>query len=156
MHGPLKPHFSLNVRDLEASAAFYEKLFGAAPAKLRPGYAKFDLAEPALNLALEQAPPTGRNVGHFGIQVGAPADVDAAAGRLAGLGLDILSERGTDCCYALQDKVWVQDPDGNRWEVFAVTGEGTRLHPEGGACCAPEAPSTCATPAACAHGACSC
>ena len=161
----MKAHVSLNVRDVEASAAFYGKLFGVPPLKRRPGYAKFDLAEPSLNLTMQQLPPTGLNASHFGIQVGSTAEVLAAKARLEASGLATRAEEQTTCCYAVQDKVWVQDPDGNEWEVFVVLEDAERMHGEGpgsdrAACCVTEVPESCATPVACAAtpagGSCGC
>jgi catechol 2,3-dioxygenase-like lactoylglutathione lyase family enzyme len=135
----LKPHLSLNITNIDASVAFYEKAFGVAATKRRPGYAKFDLAEPSLNLTLQEAPRTGVNASHFGIQVASSEDVAAAWTRFKAAGLATKTEDNTECCYALQDKVWVEDPDGNAWEVFVVKGEGATMgraaSPAG--CCAP-------------------
>lgn len=163
MIGILKPHLSLDVTDLEASVAFYGRFFGAEPVKRRAGYAKFDLAAPALNLALVERAPSGRNVNHFGVQVASSHDVAEAEARLRAAGLLDLVETGTACCYARQDKVWAADPDGNRWEVFTVLEDAEVMREEGGTCCATPAavPSSCATPAACATsaattGACGC
>jgi catechol 2,3-dioxygenase-like lactoylglutathione lyase family enzyme len=149
MQGVLKPHLSLDVSDLEASLSFYGRLFGAEPLKRRPGYAKFDLAAPALNLALVEHPPTGRNVNHFGVQLDSAAAVEAAQERLRSAGLLDLVEEGTVCCYAKQDKVWAVDPDGNRWEFFVVLEDADRMKSEGGACCVDSAPASCATGDAC-------
>jgi catechol 2,3-dioxygenase-like lactoylglutathione lyase family enzyme len=136
----LKPHVSLNVTNVDASVAFYEKLFDVAATKRRPGYAKFDLEAPSLNLSMQEAPRSGVNVSHFGIQVASPEDVASATARLAGQGLKTLVEEDTSCCYAVQDKVWVEDPDGNMWEVFVVKADSPLMH-DGGkpatACCAP-------------------
>lgn len=163
MNGILKPHVSLNVANLEASVAFYARFFHTLPLKQRPGYAKFDLHEPALNLALVEAPPTGINVNHFGVQVASSKDVEAARQRLEQLGLLDLVETGTTCCFAKQDKVWAVDPDGNRWEVFTVLADADVMKEGGGACCATpaEIPSSCSTPVACAtatesKGSCGC
>src|SRR5688572_19339173 len=112
----LKPHISLNVSDIQAAVAFYEKTFGVTATKLRPGYAKFDLREPSLNLTMLEAPRTGLNASHFGVQVASTEDVLEAKQRLEGAGLKPISEENTSCCYAVQDKVWVEDPDGNSWE----------------------------------------
>ncbi|MBS1784653.1 MAG: VOC family protein [Acidobacteria bacterium] len=149
MHGILKPHVSLDVSDLDASVAFYTRLFEASPLKRRPGYAKFDLASPALNLALVEHAPSGRNVNHFGIQVDSSDAVDAARRRLQTEGLLDLVETGTTCCYAKQDKVWTVDPDGNRWEVFVVLEDADRMKEDGGACCVDAAPASCSTAEAC-------
>lgn len=149
MQGVLKPHFSLDVSDLEASLAFYAKLFGAEPLKRKPGYAKFDLASPPLNLALVEHGPTGRNVNHFGVQVDSTAAVMEAKAHLQSAGLLDLVEEGTTCCYAKQDKVWAVDPDGNRWEFFVVLEDADRMKREDGACCVDAAPASCATGDAC-------
>jgi catechol 2,3-dioxygenase-like lactoylglutathione lyase family enzyme len=138
----LKPHVSLNVSNIDASVAFYERVFGVRAAKRRPGYAKFDLAEPALNLTMQQAPRTGVNASHFGVQVASSEDVAAARSRFEQAGLHTLAETNTECCYALQDKVWVEDPDGNAWEVFVVKGDSARMTPadDPTACCVPAGP----------------
>ena len=149
MQGILKPHLSLDVSDLEASIAFYAKLFGTHPMKQRPGYAKFDLAEPALNLALVEHAPTGRNVNHFGVQVDSTDAVMRAKVHLEAAGLLDLVEENTTCCYARQDKVWAADPDGNRWEFFVVLEDADRMKSEGGACCVDAAPASCSTADAC-------
>jgi hypothetical protein len=86
--------------------------------KRRPDYAKFDLAEPSLNLTMQQAPRTGVNASHFGVQVVSTADVQQAKERFERLGLATFSEDNVSCCYAVQDKVWVEDPDGNAWCGF--------------------------------------
>lgn len=135
----LKPHVSLNVTDIDASVAFYELAFGVVATKRRPGYAKFDLAEPSLNLTMQEAPRTGVNASHFGIQVASTEDVAAAWSRFKRAGLDTQTETNTSCCYALQDKVWVHDPDGNAWEVFVVKGDAPVMSDAEtpSACCAP-------------------
>ena len=137
----LKPHVSLNISNIDASVTFYEKVFGVKAAKRRPGYAKFDLSEPNLNLTMQEAPRSGVNASHFGVQVPSTEDVAAAWTRFKDAGLKTKTEDNTSCCYALQDKVWVEDPDGNMWEVFVVKGEATTMHddPEkaAAACCTP-------------------
>src|SRR5215471_406334 len=124
----IKPHVSLNVANIDASVAFYEKAFGVKASKRRPGYAKFDLAEPSLNLTMQEAPRTGVNASHFGVQVASSEDVAAAWTRFKDAGLETKTEDDTSCCYALQDKVWVEDPDGNMWEVFVVKGDSGVMH----------------------------
>ncbi len=136
----LKPHLSLNVSNIEASVAFYEKAFGVPVTKRRPGYAKFDLTSPSLNLTMQEAPRTGLNASHFGVQVASTEDVAAARARFQAAGLETLTEDDTECCYALQDKVWVEDPDGNAWEVFVVKGEADVMLKQSAAnagCCVP-------------------
>jgi catechol 2,3-dioxygenase-like lactoylglutathione lyase family enzyme len=147
----LKPHVSLNVSNIDASVAFYEKAFGVTATKRRPGYAKFDLGSPSLNLTMQEAPRTGVNASHFGVQVVATEDVLEAKSRFEAAGLKTMSEENTSCCYAVQDKVWVEDPDGNSWEVFVVKGEAeVMLRPQPPtaknetSCCAP----SCCTPGA--------
>jgi catechol 2,3-dioxygenase-like lactoylglutathione lyase family enzyme len=135
----LKPHVSLNISNVDASVAFYEKMFGVSVTKRRPGYAKFDLTEPNLNLTMQEAPRTGVNASHFGIQVASTEDVGAAWTRFNEAKLRTLTEDNTSCCYALQDKVWVEDPDGNSWEVFVVKGEADLM-------AQPQANSGCCTP----------
>ena len=135
----LKAHVSLNVSNIDASVAFYEKVFGVSATKRRPGYAKFDLATPSLNLTMQEAPRTGVNASHFGMQVATSEDVAVAWTRFKEAGLKTRTEENTECCYALQDKVWVEDPDGNSWEVFVVKGDApTSTEPKKarGACCA--------------------
>ncbi|HEY2406412.1 MAG TPA: ArsI/CadI family heavy metal resistance metalloenzyme [Polyangiaceae bacterium] len=133
----LKPHVSLNVSNIDASVAFYEKAFGVSVTKRRPGYAKFDLREPSLNLTMTEAPRTGVNASHFGIQVASSDDVIEAKHRFAAVGLATFSEEDTACCYAIQDKVWVEDPDGNSWEVFVVKAEASVMKADASSCCAP-------------------
>lgn len=118
----LRPHLSLNVSNMSASVEFYSKVFGAKPQKRTEGYAKFDLKEPALNfslLATGGARAISR-VNHLGIEVTSEEDVKTWKDRLEAQGVSTLSEEATDCCFALQDKIWFKDPDGNNWEVFYV------------------------------------
>ena len=112
---------ALNVDDLDASIAFYTKLFGTAPAKTKPGYANFAVAEPPLKLILIENPGEGGSVNHLGVEVTDVETVDAEQTRLAAQGLASIDERGTTCCYARQDKFWVEGaPNGERWEVYTV------------------------------------
>lgn len=112
---------ALDVDDLESSIAFYSSLFGTAPAKTRPGYANFTIAEPPLKLVLIENPGRGGGINHLGVEVADTARVDAEQARLADAGLVSRDERGTTCCYATQDKFWVDGaPDGERWEVYTV------------------------------------
>ena len=114
---------ALDVDDLEQAVTFYSRLLGAEPAKRRPGYANFALEEPALKLVLIESPGRGGSLNHLGIEVGSTADVVAATRRFAADGLATEVEEGTTCCYALQDKVWVTGPDGERWEVYTVLAD---------------------------------
>src|SRR3954466_9917286 len=135
----LKPHVSLNVTDIDRSVAFYEKAFSVKAAKRRPGYAKFDLVAPSLNLTMQEAPRTGVNASHFGIQVASSEDVAAAWTRFKEAGFATKTEDNTECCYPLQDKVWVEDPDGDAWEVFVVKGEAATMEKQTNqsGCCVP-------------------
>ena len=117
----LKAHLAINVSDVARSIDFYKHLFGIEPSKVRNGYAKFDVANPPLNFTLNQVP--FKNAGalsHLGIQVSSTEDVLAMRQQWAERGLIPRDEMGVDCCYAVQDKSWVADPDGNEWEVFVV------------------------------------
>jgi catechol 2,3-dioxygenase-like lactoylglutathione lyase family enzyme len=127
----LRPHLALTVSDLERSMPFYEALFGVEPVKVRPGYAKFELATPALNFTLNEG-ERGASLGalnHAGVQVSSTEDVLAARERLTEAGLAAFDEMDTTCCYARQDKIWVHDPDGTPWEVFAVTEDDPKESP---------------------------
>jgi len=119
----VKVHVALNTPRFDESVRFYRTFLGLDPVKLKPGYAKFDVAEPELNLTLNASADTAAGAGalnHLGIQVSSTAAVKEAADRLKHEGLATFEEENTDCCYALQDKVWVTDPNGYRWEVFVV------------------------------------
>ncbi len=117
----MKVHVALNTPRFDESVRFYRTFLGLEPVKLKPGYAKFDVSEPELNLTLNASAETGAGaLNHLGIQVGSTEAVKQAAERLKTEGLATFEEENTDCCYALQDKVWVTDPNGYRWEVFVV------------------------------------
>lgn len=148
----LKPHVSLNVSNVERSVAFYEKAFGVKATKRRPGYAKFDLSEPSLNLTMNEAPRTGVNASHFGVQVASTDDVVEAKTRFEAAGLPTFTEEDTACCYAVQDKVWIEDPDGNSWEVFVVKADAPVMKADASSCCAPVGISR--KPAAASPGCC--
>lgn len=137
----LKPHLAINVSDVESSIEFYKKMFGTEPSKVRTGYAKFDLQSPALNFTLNQVPFNGSGaLSHLGIQVASTDDVNAVKSRWQEAGLSPREEMQTTCCYALQDKAWVNDPDGNEWEVFTVIEDNLSEEVQGAAdktCCTP-------------------
>jgi catechol 2,3-dioxygenase-like lactoylglutathione lyase family enzyme len=120
---------ALNVSDIDEAVAFYRKLFGAEPAKRRPGYANFAIAEPPLKLVLLENPGQGGSLNHLGIEVSDADAVDAAQARLAGTGLASVDERDTTCCYARQDKFWVQGaPDGESWEIYTVLADSQTFY----------------------------
>lgn len=117
----LKAHLALNVKDVKKSIEFYRLMLGLEPSKIRTGYAKFDIETPPLNLTLNENPFDARGaLSHLGIQVGSTEDVLALRERWQAAGLRTFDEMGTNCCYALQNKTWVADPDGNEWEAFVV------------------------------------
>lgn len=121
---------ALRVADLDASIAFYTALFGTAPAKQRPGYANFAVNEPPLKLVLiegQDGADAPTVMDHLGVEVTSTEDVDAATDRFKTSGLATFEEADTDCCYAVQDKVWVHGPGNEPWEVYVVKGEGVSL-----------------------------
>ena len=137
---------ALNVSDIDEAVEFYSKLFGTEPAKRRPGYANFAIADPPLKLVLMED-RTARGHGtvgalnHLGVEVETTDEVTAATGRLSDTGLATEVEEQTTCCFAVQDKVWVSDPDGAPWEVYTVLADApaeTGIAGDG-SCCVPEA-----------------
>jgi len=137
----LKAHLAINVKDVGSSIEFYKKMFGIEPSKVRTGYAKFDVTNPPLNFTLNEVPFNGTGaLSHLGIQVATTEDVLATRDAWTERGLIAREEMQTSCCYAIQDKAWVNDPDGNEWEVFAVLKDNL---PEGeskasdSTCCIP-------------------
>ncbi|MFJ8466296.1 ArsI/CadI family heavy metal resistance metalloenzyme [Streptomyces swartbergensis] len=119
---------ALRVPDLAESVAFYTKLFGTEPAKLRDGYANFAIAEPPLKLVLiEGTAGEATRMDHLGVEVGTTEAVHAATARLGEAGLSTDVEDDTTCCYAVQDKVWVHGPGRERWEVYVVKGDAGSL-----------------------------
>lgn len=137
----IKAHVSINVTDVETSIKFYRKMFGIEPSKVRTGYAKFDMNSPPLNFTLNQNPFAERGaLSHMGIQVASTDDVLNMRENWHEAGLLTRDEMDTNCCYAIQDKIWVHDPDGNEWEVFVVKEdnlpESANVAAEN-ACCTP-------------------
>jgi catechol 2,3-dioxygenase-like lactoylglutathione lyase family enzyme len=135
---------ALRVADLEGSVAFYSKLFGAEPAKRRPGYANFAIAEPPLKLVLiEGTAGEPTRMDHLGVEVETTGEVAAATARLSAAGLATATEQDTTCCYAVQDKVWVTGPGDEPWEVYVVKGDADVLDKAtGSVCCAPAGDAT--------------
>ena len=114
---------ALNVDDLDAAVDFYSKLFATAPSKRRDGYANFAVAEPPLKLVLFEQPGEGGTINHLGVEVESTELVEAAQARLAAEGLATATEDAVACCYARQDKVWVDGPSGEPWEIYTVLGD---------------------------------
>ena len=133
----LKAHVSINVRNVDRSIGFYRKMLGIEPSKVRTGYAKFDVENPPLNLALNEVPglPGPGALSHLGLQVSSTEDVLAIRTRWADAGLVTRDEMKTDCCYATQDKTWVHDPDGNEWEAFVVLKDNLAEVAGAAGCC---------------------
>ena len=142
---------ALNVDDLEESVAFYSTLFGTAPAKRKPGYANFAIAEPPLKLVLVENTGAGGTINHLGVEVADTDAVDAEQTRLGAAGFASVDERGTTCCYAKQDKFWVENaPNGERWEVYTVLSDSETFSAPS------EADTCCGVPTAEAETAASC
>ncbi|KZS64543.1 MAG: glyoxalase/bleomycin resistance/dioxygenase family protein [Mycobacterium pseudokansasii] len=140
---------ALNVDDLQSAITFYSNLFGAQPAKIKPGYANFAIADPPLKLVLLENPGSGGSLNHLGVEVDSSATVHAEIARLTEAGMFTEEEMGTTCCFATQDKVWVTGPGGERWEVYTVLADsetfGTspaRPGDEDTTCCGAEAAAT--------------
>ena len=134
----MKTHISLNVSNVESSVEFYSKMFGIEPMKLRSDYEKFNVENPSLNLTMNQMPfEAGGSLSHLGLQVETSGEVMEMSKRWAESGLITLEEMQTDCCYALQDKTWVSDPDGNKWEVFVVLENTEDKDLAASSCCTP-------------------
>lgn len=140
--GNQRLHVALNVSNLERSKRFYGVLFQQPPSKERPRYAKFEPADPSVNLSLNEIDGEVSVVGgsaHFGVQVKSVADVHAAIERFKAANIETVTEEATTCCYAVQDKVWAIDPDGHKWEVFVVLQADAKdeLYAQSG-CCGPD------------------
>jgi catechol 2,3-dioxygenase-like lactoylglutathione lyase family enzyme len=114
---------ALNVSDIDEAVDFYTKLFGTAPAKRRPGYANFAVADPPLKLVLFEGAGEPGTLNHLGVEVASTDEVRAAQERISGTGLDTKNEDNVTCCYAVQDKIWVDAPDGRPWEIYTVLAD---------------------------------
>ena len=139
---PSRLQLALNVNDIDQAVTFYSRLFGTEPAKRRPGYANFAIAEPPLKLVLLENPGQGGSLNHLGVEVPDTDTVEVEQARLAQAGLAAAQERDTTCCYARQDKFWVPGaPNGERWEIYTVLSDSATFWgeddgPQAGACCA--------------------
>ncbi|UDY37560.1 ArsI/CadI family heavy metal resistance metalloenzyme [Dermatobacter hominis] len=140
---------ALNVSDLAEAIDFYSKLFDAEPAKVRDGYANFAVADPPLKLVLIEGTGEPGSLNHLGVEVATTDDVSAATARLAGQGLGTATEDEVSCCFAVQDKVWTDGPDGEPWEIYTVladaempAGQLREVEPGGDAMCCGSAPES--------------
>jgi len=133
----LKPHISVNVRNVEKSVLFYTQMLGIEPSKVRTGYAKFDIQNPPLNLALNEVPDLNGAgaLSHLGFQVSSTDAVLEIRKQWADAGLITRDEMDTNCCYANQNKTWVTDPDGNEWEAFVVLEDNLLEQDQSAAAC---------------------
>ena len=131
---------ALNVDNIDSAVEFYSKLFATEPAKRRPGYANFAIAEPPLKLVLMENPGASDRLNHLGIEVESSEQVTQVSDRLQKDDLSLTDRNQTTCCYALQDKVWVKDPNGADWEVYAVLEDSATFSESqktaSSACCA--------------------
>ncbi len=147
---------ALNVSDLDAAIDFYSKLFGTTPAKIRPGYANFAIVEPPLKLVLIEGAGEPGSINHLGVEVATTAEVQKATLALAAKGLATDIEEQTTCCFAVQDKVWVDGPDAERWEVYTVLADADGAEALGGdeRCCTAESVTLTSAPTAAAQSGC--
>jgi catechol 2,3-dioxygenase-like lactoylglutathione lyase family enzyme len=141
---------ALNVSNLDEAVSFYSKFFNTEPAKMRPGYANFAIAEPPLKLVLFENPGAAGTINHLGVEVFSTSEVVDATRYLAGQGFVTDVEDGTICCHALQDKVWVDGPDASRWEVYTVLADADTTNADvcDAPCCIPNAVETSAATSA--------
>jgi catechol 2,3-dioxygenase-like lactoylglutathione lyase family enzyme len=126
---------ALNVGNIDSAVEFYRRLFQAEPAKRRPGYANFAIASPPLKLVLIENPKAAGSVNHLGVEVESSDEVNAESVRLREQGLATRTEEGVTCCHAVQDKVWVSDPDGAPWEIYKVLADAPQATPKAAGCC---------------------
>jgi catechol 2,3-dioxygenase-like lactoylglutathione lyase family enzyme len=135
----MRLQLALNVSDLDAAVDFYSRMFGVTPAKTRPGYANFAIAEPPLKLVLFENGGQPGTINHLGVEVETPDEVVAAEGRLSRSGLETTGVDDTQCCYAVKTETWLSGPDGARWEWYVKTGDTEQFAnlagPTGGSCC---------------------
>lgn len=125
---------ALNVADLDAAIAFYSRLFDTDPAKVQPGYANFAITDPPLKLVLFEGADAPGSLNHLGVEVSSTDEVVAANRRLNDQGVETATEDQVDCCFALQDKTWIEGPDRERWEIYTVL-EDTQPSADAAACC---------------------
>ena len=138
---------ALNVSDIDEAVGFYSRLFGAEPAKRRPGYANFAIADPPLKLVLIEGVGEPGTLNHLGVEVPSSGDVATEAARLGREGFELRHEKGVSCCYAVQDKFWVAGSDRRDWEIYTVLADAPELAPkpreEASACCSSDDDASC-------------
>lgn len=127
---------ALNVSNIDEAVEFYSRLFGAEPAKRRPGYANFAIADPPLKLVLIEGVGEPGSLNHLGIEVGTSGEVATEAARLRGQGYELRHEDNVTCCYAVQDKFWITGADQREWEIYTVLADAPQMKPEPAGCCA--------------------
>ncbi|MEX2280702.1 MAG: ArsI/CadI family heavy metal resistance metalloenzyme [Acidimicrobiia bacterium] len=132
---------ALNVTDVDAAVAFYEKVFGTPVNKRKPGYANFAIAEPPLKLVLIENSEGGGTLNHLGVEVESTREVNDATKRFVEDGFTTFEEQGVECCYAKQDKVWITDPDGAGWEFYTVLTDSQKMSDAEDACCTSTEPA---------------
>lgn len=129
---------ALNVSNVDAAVEFYRRLFGTEPAKRRPGYANFAIADPPLKLVLIEGAGEPGTLNHLGVEVTSSGEVATEAARLRQAGFAPRHEDGVTCCYAVQDKFWITGADDREWEIYTVLADAQQLAPQASACCATE------------------
>ena len=137
---------ALNVDDVDEAVAFYSALFGAEPAKRRPGYANFAMADPPLKLVLIENPGQGGSINHLGVEVATPAEVAEGVARVSAAGLSPTEQQESTCCYAAQEKAWLAGPGAERWEIYTVLADAEVMNCDTGTCSTDAAAESAAEP----------
>jgi catechol 2,3-dioxygenase-like lactoylglutathione lyase family enzyme len=123
----MRLQLALNVTDLDEAVDFYRRMFGVEPAKSRPGYANFAIADPPLKLVLFEAQGEGGTINHLGVEVETTGEVAAAEARLTEADLETTGVADTQCCYAEKTETWVAGPDGARWEWYVKKADSEQF-----------------------------
>ena len=136
----MRLQLALNVSDLDEAIDFYSRMFGVEPAKTRPGYANFAIADPPLKLVLFEGQGEGGSINHLGVETETAEEVVAAEARLTAADLETTGVDDTQCCYAQKTETWLSGPDDARWEWYVKTGDSEQLanlvvSSTGGTCC---------------------
>ena len=131
----MRLQLAIDVSDLDEAIDFYSKMFATRPAKVRPGYANFAIAEPPLKLVLFEGDGAPGSINHLGVETETAGEVTAAEARLTESGIETTGVDDTVCCYAEKTETWIEAPDGNRWEWYVKTGDADQLDHESRTCC---------------------